>query len=337
MPEHSSGICLNRSPNHGKGASMKKTQKETNPFPYSDSNKRYYTMDYFMRQKFGKKACKIPIDGGFSCPNRDGTKGFGGCIFCSPSGSGEFTGSGCNISLQISQGAEMMRKKWPDALLIPYFQSFTNTYAPLSVLKEKYSEALSHPLSNGLCIATRPDCITSEIADYLRFLSQENFIMVELGLQTSSDKTAKLINRCHTTDEFIRGYNLLQGVFTCIHIINGLPGETHEDMMQTARFCASLRPDAIKIHMLYIAEGTPVAELYKQNRLNILSRDEYIQTVCDQLEILPMSTVIERVTGDAPGNTLLAPSWSKKKLEVHNEIDKLLFRRDSFQGIHCSL
>ena len=312
---------------------MKKTQKDYNPFPFSDSNKRYYTMDYFMRSKFGKKACKIPIDGGFTCPNRDGSKGYGGCIFCSASGSGDFTGKGTDIRSQIECGAEMMQKKWPDALFIPYFQSFTNTYAPLPVLKELYTQALEHPLSSGLCIATRPDCLNAETADYLRSLSEKHFVMVELGLQTSSDVTAKLINRCHTTEDFIKGYKMLDGIFRCIHIINGLPGENYDTMMRTAKLCASLKPDAIKIHMLYVSDGTPIAEMYKQNRLNILSRDEYVQTVCDQLEILPMTTVIERVTGDAPLGSLLAPLWSKKKLEVQNEIDKLLFQRNSFQGI----
>ena len=290
-------------------------------------------MDYYMRGRFGQKACKVPIDGGFTCPNRDGSKGVGGCAFCSESGSGDFTaGRAHSITEQIDIGAEMMRKKWAEAILIPYFQSYTNTYAPLSVLKERYEEALSHPLASGLCIATRADCITPEIAEYLRELSKKHFIMLELGLQTSNDVTAQRINRCHSFEDFCRGYDMVKDLFTCVHIINGLVGETKSDMLRTARDVASLRPSAVKIHLLHVIKGTETERQYLSGELETMSLSEYVSTVCDQLELLPKETVIERVTGDGSADTLIAPLWSKKKLVVQNEIDKELLARGSYQG-----
>lgn len=312
---------------------MKLTQKNTNPFKNTDTNKRYYTMDYYMRRMFGKKACKVPLDGGFTCPNRDGTKGTGGCTFCSASGSGEFTaGRSKSITEQITLGAEMMRKKWNDAVLIPYFQAYTSTYAPLDVLKARFSEALSHPLASGICIATRPDCITKEIADYLKELSKKSFVMIELGLQTTFDSTARLINRCYGFDEFLKAYSLLDGMFVCVHLINGLPGETPEMMLENARKIAKLKPSAVKLHLLHVIKGTVIAKSYLENTLHVMTLEEYVNTVCNQLEVLPPDTVIERVTGDGARDTLLAPIWSLKKLVVQNEIDKQLYQRDSYQG-----
>jgi len=291
-------------------------------------------MDYYMRRTFGKKACKVPVDAGFTCPNRDGAKGVGGCTFCSASGSGDFAaGRALSITEQITRGAEMMRAKWKDAALIPYFQSFTNTYAPLETLKERYGEALRHPLSSGLCIATRPDCVTPETADYLKELSKKHFIMVELGLQTTYDETGERINRCHTYEDFLRGYSLLDGLFVCVHLINGLPGETKDMMLENARRVASLNPQAVKIHLLHVIRGTALAADYLNGNLPVMSMTDYVQTVCDQLEMMPPDTVIERVTGDGVKDELLAPAWSLKKLVVQNEIDKTLFERGSYQGL----
>lgn len=312
---------------------MKITQRNQNPFKNTDTNKRYYTMDYYMRRMFGKKACKVPIDAGFTCPNRDGTKGVGGCTFCSASGSGEFAaGRALSITEQITVGAEMMRKKWQNAALIPYFQAYTSTYAPLEVLKTRFSEALSHPLSSGICIATRPDCITEEIAIYLKELAKDHFVMIELGLQTTFDSTAKLINRCYGFDEFLKAYSLLDGLFVCIHLINGLPGETEEMMLENARVVASLNPKAVKIHLLHVINGTAIAKDYLDGNLSVMTLESYVRTVCAQLEIMPPDTVIERVTGDGAKEALLAPAWSLKKLVVQNEIDKLLYSSHSFQG-----
>lgn len=312
-----------------------KTQREINPFKNSDTNKRYYTMDYHMRRVFGKKACKVPIDGGFTCPNRDGTKGVGGCTFCSASGSGDFTaGRSHSITEQITIGAQMMRKKWKDAVLIPYFQAYTSTYAPLDILKKRFEEALSHPEASGICIATRPDCISPEIALYLKELAKNHFVMIELGLQTTFDETAEKINRCYTYAEFLKAYRMLDGLFVCIHLINGLPGESAEMMLENARKVASLNPQAVKIHLLHIIKGTKMANEYLNGELEVMSLEEYVRVVCNQIEVLSPDTVIERVTGDGAKDTLLAPVWSLRKLVVQNEIDKLLFARDSFQGKH---
>ena len=309
----------------------KLTQRDVNPFPYSDSNKRYYTMDYFLRRKLGGKVCKIPLDGGFTCPNRDGTKGVGGCSFCSARGSGDFAAHG-SITEQIRLGAEMMHRKWADAGIIPYFQAFTGTYAPLSVLRERFEEALAYPNISGLCIATRADCITDEIAEYLREIASRTFLMVELGLQTANDRVAEKMNRGHTFDEFVEGYRKLDGIFTCVHIINGLPGENREDMIYTAKKVAELAPSAVKIHLLHVIRGTALEELYSAGVFEEMTLEGYVATVCDQLEILPAETVIERLTGDGAEDTLVAPLWSKKKLVVQNEIDKELVRRNSYQG-----
>lgn len=291
-------------------------------------------MDYFLRRRFGKKACKIPIDAGFTCPNRDGTKGYGGCSFCSGKGSGEFAlGRSFSITEQINKGAEMMQRKWKDSILIPYFQSFTNTYAPVSVLKERYTEALEHPLCTGICIATRPDCITPEVSELLHQINKDHFLMLEIGLQTANDATGMRLNRGYGYSDFLKAYELVKDLFVCVHIINGLPGETHEIMLETARSIALLSPSAVKIHSLYVIEGTEIAKSYLRGEFNVMSKEDYVNTVCDQLELFPPETVIERVTGDGADDTLIAPEWSRKKLTVQNDIDKELYRRGSYQGI----
>ncbi len=291
-------------------------------------------MDYFLRHRFNRKACKIPIDAGFTCPNRDGTKGHGGCSFCSAAGSGEFAlGRKFSITEQINAGIEMMRKKWENSVFIPYFQSFTNTYAPISVLKEKYSEALRHPECTGICIATRPDCITPEVSELLHEIATDNFLMLELGLQTVHDETAKGLNRGYGYSDFLKAYELVKDLFVCVHLINGLPGETHEMMLESARRIAALSPSAIKLHSLYVVDGTEIAKSYLRGEFDIISKEEYVNVVCDQLEFFPESTVIERVTGDGAPDTLIAPEWTLKKLSVQNDIDKELYRRGSYQGI----
>lgn len=313
---------------------MKKlTEKDLNPFPYSDSNRRFYTYDYFLRQKFGRKVCKIPLDAGFTCPNIDGTRGVGGCIYCSSRGSGDFAApSALSIAEQYAAVRANLSKKWESALCIPYFQAYTNTYAPLERLRVLYEEALAQPDAVGLAIATRADCITPEIADYLRELSSRTFLSVELGLQTVHDSTAIAINRCHTYAEFLRGYELLEGIPVCIHLINGLPGETPEMMLETAREVAKLHPFALKIHLLHVLKGTPLAAIYSAGEYEPMELADYVKVVCDQLELLPPEVVIARVTGDGAAGDLLAPLWSLRKFVVMNEIDKELRRRDSWQG-----
>ncbi|MBE6637904.1 MAG: TIGR01212 family radical SAM protein [Ruminococcaceae bacterium] len=305
-----------------------------NPFPFSDSNKRYYTFDYYLRRTFGGKCAKITLDGGFTCPNRDGTRGIGGCTFCSGRGSGDFCEkASVPIADQFAVQKEMMRKKWDNARFLAYFQAYTNTYASLPQLKELYEEALRQPDVVGLNIATRADCLTPEIVAYLRELSERTALTIELGLQTIHDQTAKRVNRGHSWQEFLDGYEMLSGLDVCVHIINGLPGESAEMMLDTAKAVAGLHPKFLKIHLLHVLEGTVLASQYLKGEFSELSLADYVRIVCDQLEILPPETVLGRVTGDGPADSLIAPLWSKKKLVVMNEIDKELVRRGSYQGI----
>lgn len=312
--------------------------KMKNPFENSDTNKRYYTYDCYLKRRFGKKCVKIALDGGFTCPNIDGTISQGGCIFCSEKGSGDHTPP-CNIPLseQFEEGKRLISGKWNDVFYIPYFQAHTNTYASLDTLKEKFDSALELPNTVGLSISTRPDCLPDNVVEYLAELSQKTYLTVELGLQSANDKTLKLINRGHTYEQFVEGFTRLKekGINVCIHVINGLPGESRLDMMHTARCVAELHPHALKIHLLYILKNTPLAVMFERGEFRALEREEYVGLVCDQLEIMPKDVVIERVTGDGVKDDLIAPLWSIKKTIVTNEIDKEFVRRGSFQGFLC--
>ena len=306
-----------------------------NPFRYSNTNKRYHTFTYFLEQKFGRKVAKISLDAGFTCPNIDGSKGVGGCTYCSARGSGDFAGDqSLSLREQFEQVRQVMNQKWPDAVYIPYFQAHTNTYAPLEILKEKFEEALSFPDVVGLAIATRADCITDEIADYLGELAQRTYLEVELGLQSVHDVTGERINRCHSYADFLEGYQKLadRGINICVHIIDGLPGEDREMMLETARRLSHLKLHSIKIHLLHVLKGTVMEQQLAQGQFRLLTREEYVGIVCDQLELLPPQMVIQRVTGDGERESLVGPEWSLKKLCVMNEIDKELVRRNSFQG-----
>ena len=315
----------------------KVTQRNTNPYKNTDTNKRYYTYDYYLRKRFGGKCAKIPLDSGFTCPNIDGSRGVGGCIYCSGRGSGDFAESSClSISEQYRIQREKLSSKWSTDRCIPYFQAFTNTYAPLSVLREKFEEAVALEGAVGLNIATRADCIDRGKAEYLTTLAERTELTVELGLQSSDDRTATIINRCHTYEEFLNGYRILREasdkINICVHIIFGLPGESREMMMKTVRDVASLRPEQIKIHLLHVIRGTRLAEMYEAGDYTPLEKEEYVSLVADALELIHEDTVIGRVTGDGMGEDLLAPEWSRKKVSVINDIDKLLFSRDSWQG-----
>ena len=308
-------------------------KKGNNPFPYSDSNKRYHTYDYFLRNKFGKKVFKVMLDCGFTCPNIDGSRGVGGCTYCSSRGSGDFAASDLlSIKEQYELVRQTMEKKWSGGLCIPYFQAHTNTYAPTEVLRKKYYEALELPDAVGMSIATRADCLPDETVALLREIHEKTFLTVELGLQSVHDSTAQRINRCHSYEEFLEGYEKLKGLNVCIHIINGLPGEDHEMMLETARRVAMLKPHAMKIHLLHVIEGTVMAEQYARGEFEARSLEQYVNIVCDQLEVLSPETVIGRITGDGAQSTLVAPLWSTKKLVVMNEIDKELSARESYQG-----
>ncbi len=306
------------------------------PFLFSDDNKRYHTYNYFLRHFFGEKVFKVSLNASMTCPNRDGTKGVGGCSYCSEALSGDFAGNPQeNIKTQFDCIKNEMHKKWPDATYIAYFQSGTNTYAPLERLRELFEEAISFDGVRGLSVATRADCISEEVADYLGELAGRTFLTVELGLQTIHDKTSHALNRCHSFEEFLRGYELLKrrGINLCVHIIDGLPGESAEMMRETARAVSALHPQSVKIHLLHVLKGTPLEIEYQKGGFSVLDRDEYVKIICDQLELLPEDIVIARVTGDGAKEQLVAPRWSLKKFCVMNEIDKELLRRNSFQGI----
>lgn len=306
-----------------------------NPFVYSDTNKRYHTLDYFYKHKFNSKVFKVSLNAGFSCPNLDGKKGSGGCIYCSKSGSGDFAGNvNDDLITQFNTIKDMILKKWNTNKYIAYFQARTNTYAPLDVLKEKYESVLKLDNVVGLSIATRADCISNECLDYLEELSKKTYLTVELGLQTIHEKTAILINRCHDLETFNKMVLKLRerNINVVVHIINGLPYETKEMMIDTAKYLNKLDIQGIKIHMLHILKDTKLYDLYEEKPFHILSRDEYVNIVCDQLEYLRGEIVINRITGDPNTEDLIEPTWLTKKFCVLNEIDKELVRRNSYQG-----
>lgn len=313
------------------------SQAKSNPFFFSDSNKRYHTYDYYLRHTFGGKVAKITLDGGFTCPNIDGRCGYGGCIYCSGSGSGDFTASAAlPIREQYRLQREEMGKKWPLHKCIPYFQAHTNTYADLTRLKALFEEALALPDAVGLNIATRADCIEDDVLLYLATLAERTTLTLELGLQTVHDSTAAFINRGHTYQDFLSTYRRIRTgapkIRIGVHLILGLPGETEEMMLETVRSVAALRPDEVKLHLLYVVEGTRLAELFASGDYQPLEREKYIKLAVRALELLPPETVLGRLTGDGAPETLLAPIWSRKKLTVLNDIDKLLLAEDTWQG-----
>ena len=319
----------------------KLTQAERNPYPYSDSNKRYYTYDYYLRHTFGAKCAKLPLDAGFTCPNIDGRCGTGGCIYCSGRGSGDFAPSDLlGIAEQIRMQKQMFARKWDVSHCIAYFQAHSNTYAPLPVLRACYEEALAQEGIVGLNLATRADCLEPDVVEYLAALAERTVLTVELGLQSSNDATAKYINRGHTYAQFCQGYETLRRaskrIQICVHCIFGLPGEDDTVMLNTVHDVAKLHPDQVKLHLLHVLRGTPLAAIYERGEYVPLERERYIRLVADALELLPPDTVIGRLTGDGKAEDLLAPLWSQKKTTVINDIDKLLFARDSYQGKYYS-
>ena len=304
-------------------------------FIYSNTNKRYHTLDYFYKNKFGCKVSKISLNAGFSCPNIDGTLSKSGCIYCSKSGSGEYGGNpNDDLIKQFNEIKKVMTNKWPNSKFIGYFQARSNTYAPIEILKEKYELILKQENVIGLAIATRPDCITDECLDYLEKLNKKTFLTIELGLQTIHPKTSKLINRCHDLNTFENMVKKLKqrNIFTVVHIINGLPGETKEMMIETVKYLNKLNIDGIKIHMLSILKNTPLEKLYKIKPFKILTKEEYIDITCDQLEYLNPKIVIQRLTSDPKKEDLVAPNWLLKKTILLNDIDKEMVKRNSYQG-----
>ncbi|MBT2697660.1 MULTISPECIES: TIGR01212 family radical SAM protein [Bacillaceae] len=308
---------------------------QTRPFPYASDDKRYHTWNYHLRGQFGHKVFKVALDGGFDCPNRDGTVAHGGCTFCSASGSGDFAGNRVEtLETQFNEIKEKMHTKWKDGKYMAYFQAFTNTHAPVDVLREKYESVLNQEGVVGLSIATRPDCLPDDVVEYLAELNQRTYLWVELGLQTVHERTASLINRAHDFQCYKDGVTKLRkhGIRICSHIINGLPLESYDMMMETAHEVAKLDVQGIKIHLLHLLKGTPMVKQYEKGMLEFLSQEDYVNLVCDQLEILPPEMIVHRITGDGPIDLMVGPMWSVNKWEVLNAIDAKLKERNSWQG-----
>ena len=306
-----------------------------NPFKYSNTNKRYHTLDYYYKNKYGKKIMKISLNGNFTCPNLDGTVGYGGCIYCSKTGSGEFAGNITDsIEEQFEKIKNKMHEKWREGSYIAYFQARTNTYAPIEKLKKLYETAISQDNVVGINIATRPDSITNECLDYLEELNTRTDVTIELGLQTIKEETSKLINRCHTLECFEKMVKSLRKrkIPVVVHIINGLPYETKEDMLNTIKYLNTLDIQGVKIHMLSIIKDTPLEKLYKKEKFHILTKEEYIDIVTTQLEYLRPEIVIHRITGDPDKDELIEPKWLIKKFCVLNDIDKEMVKKDTYQG-----
>lgn len=303
-----------------------------NIFAYSDNNKRYYTYDYYNRQRYGKRMFRLPISLNLTCPNRDGSKGYGGCAYCSEKGSGNGLNN-LSVSEQIERERIILAEKGRAGGNIAYFQAYTNTYGNPDYLRDSFNEALSMGV-DGIIIATRPDVLPDNIMDILSDLNKRTELSVELGLQSVKDSTNELLNRHITFAEFLEGYRKLEEckIRTGIHIINSLPYEDYDDMMNTARVVADLHPCFLKIHMLHILKGTRLHRMYLEQGFRLLTREEYISLVCDQLEILPPDIVIERLTGDGERGLVAAPMWATDKLKNLNGIDKELKKRESYQG-----
>ena len=301
-------------------------------FKYSLDNKRYHTLNYHFKNKYGKKVFKVSLNANFSCPNKINGKG---CIFCSRLGSGDFAGNvEKDLITQFNEVKDIMKKKWPDAYYIAYFQANTNTFAPVSVLKEKYESVLNLPNVIGLDIATRPDSISEECLEYLKELNKRTNLTIELGLQSMHEETLKFIRRGHNLKQFEDCVKKLKenNINVVVHIINGLPNETKEMMLETVKYLNKLNIDGIKIHMLHVIKDTDLGDLYLKEPFHILTKEEYIDIVVSQLELLKPEIVIHRITGDPKKEDLIEPTWLLKKFCVLNDIDKEMKRKNTYQG-----
>lgn len=302
-------------------------------FKYTLDNKRYHTLNYHYKNKYGKKTFKVSLNGNFSCPNKE--KDGHGCIFCSRLGSGDFAGNkNDDLITQFNKVKKIMEQKWPNSYYIGYFQANTNTYAPLNELKEKYETILNLPNVIGLNVATRSDAINKSCYDYLEELNKKTNLTIELGLQSIHEKTLKFINRGHDLANFKKAVKELQkrNIEVVVHIINGLPGETKEDMIETVKYLNKLKINGLKIHMLHIIKNTDLADYYEKYPFHILTEEEYIDIVISQLEYLEPEIVIHRITGDPKKEDLIAPTWLLKKFCVLNDIDKEMVKRNTYQG-----
>ena len=306
-----------------------------NPFVYSFNEKRYHTFNYYLKTTYGCKVAKVILDGGFTCPNRDGSKGIGGCIFCSAAGSGDSNlVSKESILKQYEENKKVMDRKWPNLLYIPYFQSYSNTYGPLEKIQAMITPFLDNEEVAEISIATRCDCLKEETIAFLDVCCKHKPIWLELGLQTSNDEVGRIINRCYDFADFKNALSRLSqtSIKVCVHVMNGLPFEDKEGMLQTVKDISHLPFQAIKIHMLHILKDTALAKLYEAKPFELISREEYIELVVKQLEVLPPQVIIERLTGDPLKEDLIIPEWILNKTTILNDIDKLMRKNDTWQG-----
>ena len=306
-----------------------------NPFKYSFSEKRYHTFNYYLKTTYKRKVSKVILDGGFSCPNRDGTKGAGGCIFCSSIGSGDSNPALTKSVLsQYETNKKIMDRKWPDSLYIPYFQSFSNTYGPLDKIKAMTAPFFEMDEVAEVSIATRCDCLEDNVIEYLDEMSRIKPVWLELGLQTSNDEVGRIINRCYDFADLKDALYRLEktSIKTCVHVMDGLPFEDKEGMLQTVKDISHLPFEAIKIHMLHVIKDTRLAKMYEENPFDLISREEYIDLVVRQLELLPPEVIVQRLTGDPIKEDLITPMWLLNKTTILNDIDKLMRKNDTYQG-----
>lgn len=302
---------------------------------FNNTDKRYNQYSAHLKNKFGVKVYKITLDAGFSCPNRDGSISSGGCIFCDDGGSFSQAHSNLlSIEEQIETGVETLSKRFKAKKFMSYFQAYSNTYKPVSELEKIYKSSLNHPDVVGISIGTRPDCVDEEKLKLISEFKDDYYTWIEYGLQSVHNKTLKAINRGHDYECFLRAYEKSKelGLNVCAHVILNLMDETKEEMLETAQKLAELRVDGVKIHMLCALEGTKLSELYNQGKISFMSEEDYIQTVCDFLEILPAETTIHRLAGNGLKSNLIAPRWLGKKMDALNKIDRELEKRNSFQG-----
>jgi len=299
------------------------------------NDKRYHSLNYELRKQFGKKMVKLSLDGGFTCPNRDGTLSTKGCIFCSERGSGDFAGDrSMSLTAQIDQQIALLKEKWPQGGYLAYLQNFTNTYAPVERLEALYQEILFDPRVDGLAIATRADCLGDECLDLLEALSRKHFLWVELGVQSVHRQTRKWMNRHESLEQTLLMVETLQkrGIRVVVHLILGLPGETREEMLMSVTRIGELVPWGIKLHLLHIIAKTPLDQWYQSHPFDMMERGDYVELLADALAFLPPQTTIHRLTGDAPRDRLVAPKWAVRKRLILNELDRVLKERNSWQG-----
>lgn len=297
--------------------------------------RKIYMLNDFLKEKFNEKIYKVSLDGGFTCPNRDGKVSRGGCIFCSENGSGDFTATKLkSIHAQIEEQIDLVSKKYKGDKYIAYFQNFTNTYAEVSYLRKIYEEALSHEKIVGLAIATRPDCLEDDVLELLAELNKKTFLWVELGLQTLNDDVAKYFNRAYETEIYKEASEKLNrlNIKFVTHIIIGLPKEENDDYLKTAIFAQNCGTWGIKLHLMYVVKNTPLEKLYLNGDLKVNTKEEYVEKVVNVLENISSEIVVHRLTGDGDRETLVAPLWSIKKIDVLNSIHKELKRRNTYQG-----